>query len=215
MTEEELIAFRDSPHMPNDVPDHLLADMADILARIPRGWGKWISCDAGWYPLIADLNRKLAALDPDYEVHQCKEKFAGLRYYFGLSPLPELPCCEAFYAENPYPKSSWTVSDPREAEYHEAYERWANASDAHELLPEHVAGREDRRPLEEARHEAYDRMEELVTEAERLSEKTCETCGREGSCHTSNGGWLKTLCPSCADPERWVTCKKWGQSSNN
>jgi MinD superfamily P-loop ATPase len=40
----------------------------------------------GWYPIIVELDRRLAELDEDYVVHQVKEKFGGLRYYFEPTP---------------------------------------------------------------------------------------------------------------------------------
>jgi hypothetical protein len=52
-----------------------------ILRRIPDGWGRWISHDAGWYPIVVALDERLSAIDPDYVVHQIKEKFGTLRYY--------------------------------------------------------------------------------------------------------------------------------------
>jgi len=71
---------RDSLHVPDDAGQY--ADqLRTILRRIPTGWGRWISCDAGWYPLICELDSQLAQLDPEYEVHQVKEKFGTLRYY--------------------------------------------------------------------------------------------------------------------------------------
>lgn len=73
----------DAPHMPVGLPDHLKGDFEDILRRIPDGWGRWISCDPGWFPMIAELHRTLVDMDPNYEVHQVKEKFGGLRYYYG------------------------------------------------------------------------------------------------------------------------------------
>lgn len=57
------------------------AEIVELLARIPEGWGRWISCDAGWYPLITTLGADLARVDPHYEVHQIKEKFGALRFY--------------------------------------------------------------------------------------------------------------------------------------
>ena len=36
---------------------------------------------AGWYPLVTHIDAQLAQLDPEYELHQVKEKFGGLRYY--------------------------------------------------------------------------------------------------------------------------------------
>lgn len=55
-----------------------------IVDRIPVMWGKWVSCDSGWYPLLIELDEKLAQIEPNYEVHQVKEKFGTLRYYFTL-----------------------------------------------------------------------------------------------------------------------------------
>lgn len=68
-------------HMPLGVTDDQVDDILEIMNRIPVGWGRWISCDPGWYDLLIDLNRQLAEIDPDYELHQVKEKFGGLRYY--------------------------------------------------------------------------------------------------------------------------------------
>lgn len=75
---------RDKLHIPDDAGQYRDALVA-IMRRIPDGWGRWISCDAGWYPIITDLDRRLAAIDPGYELHQVKEKFGGLRYYFCAS----------------------------------------------------------------------------------------------------------------------------------
>lgn len=36
-------------------------------------------------------------------------------------------------------------------------------------------------------------LEELIREAEKLSEVTCESCGRPGKLRTTHG-WLKTTC---------------------
>lgn len=79
-TDEEMRRIRDSLHVPDDAGEHEDALIAMML-RIPDNWGRWIGCDAGWFPLITDLDQQLAALDPNYELHQCKEKVGGLRYY--------------------------------------------------------------------------------------------------------------------------------------
>lgn len=47
-------------------------------------------------------------------------------------------------------------------------------------------------------------IEEIISEAEKQSETTCEVCGKPGSLRTD--GWLKTLCDECyAKPKesRW------------
>lgn len=71
---------RDKLHVPDDAGPYRDALIAMML-RIPEQWGRWISCSKGWYPLITRLDEQLAGLDPDYELHQVKEKFGGLRYY--------------------------------------------------------------------------------------------------------------------------------------
>ena len=73
-------AFLNTPHLPEDAGEYA-EGLSAILNRIPKGWGKWIDCGKGWYPLVVETDQKLAALDPGYEVHQIKEKFGGLRYY--------------------------------------------------------------------------------------------------------------------------------------
>lgn len=69
-----------SIHMPKDAGDYA-TDIERILRRIPDGWGRWISCDAGWYPLVIKLDKQLATIMPEYKVHQVKEKYGTLRYY--------------------------------------------------------------------------------------------------------------------------------------
>ncbi|QHN16573.1 hypothetical protein [Gordonia amarae] len=77
-------ALRDKIHMPRDA-EGFEDGLRRIMLRIPDGWGRWISCSRGWYPIVIQLDHDLAAIDPDYELHQVKEKLGGLRYYFGVS----------------------------------------------------------------------------------------------------------------------------------
>jgi hypothetical protein len=35
----------------------------------------------GWHPILRELEEKLNAIDPDFELQQVKEKFGALRYY--------------------------------------------------------------------------------------------------------------------------------------
>jgi hypothetical protein len=69
-----------------------VAALETILRRIPDGWGRWISVEAGWYPLVIATDQRLAEIDAEY-VQQIKEKFGTLRYYCkptGEDPDPEL-----------------------------------------------------------------------------------------------------------------------------
>ena len=36
----------------------------------------------GWQGIVEKTDQMLAYIDPDYEIHQVKEKFGTLRYYF-------------------------------------------------------------------------------------------------------------------------------------
>ena len=53
-----------------------------VQARFAAGWGASVDCGEGWWPIIAQLDRDIAAIEPDYEVDQIKEKFGGLRFYY-------------------------------------------------------------------------------------------------------------------------------------
>lgn len=47
-----------------------------------KGWYGCIAPD-GWKDIVLEADEMLAYIDPDYEIHQIKEKFGTLRYYFG------------------------------------------------------------------------------------------------------------------------------------
>lgn len=55
--------------------------LEEIKSRIVNDW-KYIDTPPEWYELIIECHEKLLAIDPDYKLHQVKEKFGGLRYYF-------------------------------------------------------------------------------------------------------------------------------------
>ena len=46
-----------------------------------KGWYGCIAPD-GWKDLVLRTDEMLAYMDPDYEIHQVKEKFGTLRYYY-------------------------------------------------------------------------------------------------------------------------------------
>ena len=48
----------------------------------PEGY---ISIDEGWYRLVLDCHNEIVRIDPEYTIHQIKEKFGALRYYCELS----------------------------------------------------------------------------------------------------------------------------------
>lgn len=83
-TKLDFDVLRDKLHIPDDAGEYE-DGLRAIMMRIPPNWGRWISCSRGWYPIIIRLDEALAEIDPAYEVHQVKEKYSGLRYYFGTS----------------------------------------------------------------------------------------------------------------------------------
>lgn len=60
--------------------DERTAKMKPVLDRIPDSWGKYLP-DEGWDELLLNLDAKLSLINPDYEIHQAKEKFGTLRFY--------------------------------------------------------------------------------------------------------------------------------------
>jgi predicted nucleic acid-binding Zn ribbon protein len=73
-------------HLPENAGEYA-EGLSKIMDRIPDGWGRWISHGKGWYKLVCDTDEMLSFIDPDYEIHQVKEKFGTLRYYYA-SKLP-------------------------------------------------------------------------------------------------------------------------------
>lgn len=83
---------RNAIRIPPRAGEHVAA-IEPILRRIPDGHGRYLSVDAGWYPLVIATDSQLTRLDPHYQVLQIKEKFGTLRYYCqasGDDPNPEL-----------------------------------------------------------------------------------------------------------------------------
>lgn len=73
---DEVIAQRDAPER--------LEKMKPVLDRIPVEWGKYLP-EIGWDDLLLELDAKLAEIDPDYIIHQAKQKFGELRVYASRS----------------------------------------------------------------------------------------------------------------------------------
>jgi hypothetical protein len=90
--------YIDNPVVPDDAGEYAEA-LIEIMNRIPSGWGRWISCGKGWYPLIVETDKKMRFLYPEYEIHQIKEKFGELRFYWGI-PAPETEISESQEQQN-------------------------------------------------------------------------------------------------------------------
>lgn len=63
-------------------------ELARLMERFVAGWPPILEVPDGWHPLIADLDRTLATIAPDYVVKQVKSKFGSLRFYAEPSEDP-------------------------------------------------------------------------------------------------------------------------------
>lgn len=62
---------------------------AERIAKLPESIRKhvlpddpyWCYVPEGWRELVCKMNKHLEAIDPEYVLHQVKEKFGGLRFY--------------------------------------------------------------------------------------------------------------------------------------
>lgn len=63
-------------------------ELARLMVRFAEGWPPILEVSAGWYSLLADLDRSLATIAPDYVVTQIKSKFGSLRFYAEPSEDP-------------------------------------------------------------------------------------------------------------------------------
>lgn len=192
-------------YVPENAGDHADA-LRRILERIPERWGRWISCDKGWYPLVIELDCKLAEIFPDYELHQVKEKFGTLRYYIGFPQL-DPQCCIDLDDQRPVdgpvdPKHLYG----RERTLGEQYEldKWYFQDFLpHFDTPEHEEQRKALEPEQKRRSELSRQMHKIIDEYEDLSARTCELCGSEAELRARNY-WYRTLCEPCAEKDGYM-----------
>lgn len=179
-------------HVPKDADEHAEA-LAAMLRRIPDGWGRWISCDRGWYALIVELDGQLSALLPNYVIHQVKEKFGGLRYYWEPGEVIHDP-------GDPEP------STPGREGSEETWAGWSREHDAwSERLDRYLHTPEGKRRTADLDSRVA-LAQKLVEAAEKRASVTCELCGAPGRLHRtpSRGAWYKTLCGVCAEQANYV-----------
>ncbi len=159
----------DAVHVPEDAGEHAEA-LRGILLRIPDGWSRWIFCGRGWYPLLVELDEQLRTLFPNYELHQVKEKFGGLRYYWESGENVHDP-------DDPEPPIPGGDRDEDELDrWRQQYDAWFERLEVYRQTPEgqaRVADLERRVKL----------AEKLVDTAERRAAITCECCGATGVLH--------------------------------
>ena len=168
----------DQIHVPDDAGEYR-QELESILRKIPDGWGRWISCDRGWYPIIVEVDRQLEELIPGYQVNQIKEKFGTLSYYFDIAQETD-----PYTLQHPAPhvdadKESWN-------KWSAGWESWAESEEGKAYFAK--------------QEETLAKANQIVQEAARLSATTCELCGKLGE-NKNRGGWLKTTCAECEEQD--------------
>lgn len=132
-------------------------------------WG--ISCGDGWFKLLDDTCRKVTDLIGDKDIQviadQVKEKLGGLRFYYSIS-LGKRP----FFATTGFKIRRWVFN--------------------------HKLGRQYR-AIENFRKKFYkttvEKIEDVISNAEIMSYKICETCGEPGK--RRGGFWITVACDEC------------------
>lgn len=172
---------RDAIHMPDDAGDHE-DGLLDIMLRIPDGWGRWIRVERGWYSLVCELDRSLAAVFPDYVVRQVKQKFGSLNYHWA-PPSDFRPFSDP---DDPHPRL--TNEDDYEAQLASWERRQVDYRERVGLADEF-----------EDLQERLERATTLVSQAEQRSQNTCEFCGGVGSASQSDAPHprILILCDGC------------------
>lgn len=206
MNEKEMIEVLNTIHIPEDAGEHA-DDLRRILARIPENWGRWISCASGWYPLVIELDQRLAKIAPDYTLHQVKEKFGTLRYYIGFPDL-QPQCCIDLENAQPIKGSINPIflrrDEERTAEDQYTLDRWFyEVRLTHFDTPEHIQQDALLEPERQRRLELSEKMHEIIHEYENLSARTCELCGAEAELRARHY-WYRTLCESCAEKDGYM-----------
>ena len=181
-----------------------------------------IGCGKGWHPIILEVCKRIQYSGTRFA--QVKEKFGTLRIYMdfytdgrialdkivGMKDGKEVdykePDAEVwirFYDNKDYDLEG---SGAKQYHYNPKLDKFYDQDgvevggifDADFVRGRlaQLTGLVDAEPIEE------EPVDDVIEWAEKESVKTCEGCGtKEGV--TSEGGWIKTLCPTCRNKKNW------------
>lgn len=147
----------------------------DEEREIYRRWG--CECSDGWYDILHDCCNQIkerylqAGMEIDFEPAQIKEKWGTLRFYYGYKDAP----CGIVAVDFIGSGVSIRFDSNRKSGDTDSVED------------------ENKRRLRED-------IAQIIRTAEERSKTTCEWCGDNitASLRTNLGGWIGTLCDSCA-----------------
>jgi hypothetical protein len=167
-----------------------------VLGRFTDGFPAHLACGPGWYQIVVRLDRAIAQLCPTYELHQVKEKFGTLRFYWEFPPLRPHCCIDRDMTDPyPYPRAPWPTAAARNVD-HRLIDDWVARDIAHCDTAHHISA-DDALDVERGRREYLGKViDAFVRRSEQTSSVTCETCGAPGTL-AMVGGWYKTRCHPC------------------
>lgn len=198
-------AFINTVHVPADAGQYA-QQLAAMMERIPENYGRWIECEAGWYPLLTQLDSDLLAIVPQYRPAQIKQKYGALQFSCSYGeefqnpadPKPETPKHDAFTDE--------ASKDAAWADWKQLMPAWR------ERLALYIET-----PVGAARLDEYQQRlaqaDQLVKAAQQQAEVTCEKCGDPGEMTftLSAEPWYQVLCPAHAQAAQAVTGEAWDE----
>lgn len=87
-------------------------DIVEIMKeRFAEGWWPVLDVGEGWRELLENLHQELIEVAPDYQLHQVKEKFGGLRFYFDANIKNDAAIERAQDIVDKYEDLSWKVCE--------------------------------------------------------------------------------------------------------
>ena len=174
----------------------LYGDRDATMQSTAMCWG--FACSDGWFDIIWDLSSKLEPLiqkfmdeNPNLSCSNCGCKKD--RHYASLMRSPSK--CMAIHVD---PDSEKEPPENYRACFCDTY--MGN-------YPKAAQVKEKFGGLRFYMTVGIDKIFNLVEEAEALSYKTCEECGKPGE--ERGGGWIHTLCNNCHENWDKIRAKKW------
>lgn len=132
----------------------IFRDYGGDITKTCMGWG--MSCGDGWFSLIDEMCREISSMTANTTIeviaHQVKEKFGGLRFYYGITSSDSL-----------FDKINWKVRTLM------CSRKWGR---------QYNKINDFRKKYHKTTNE---KIEDVISYAEMKSYQICETCGQPGT----------------------------------
>ncbi len=197
----------------------LVNPLEPIINRFAKGWGATLDIGVGWWPIVIALDEQIAKQAPDYQIHQIKEKFGGLRYYWEPNfdyewsednQPPEPPDNDDYngkeWQQHDEDVQTWEQQDKIQAIYAE-YNKKAQKAHEYEKAAEYLCAVTCEKCGGPGELQSPGGRDEQCWNCEGKGTlggpfEPCDICAGTGTIHIT-GGWLKTVCNTCR-PQNYV-----------